>query len=258
LARIHATAIVDPSAAIADDAEVGAYSVVRADVSIGGGTVVGTHVVIGARTRIGARNRIFQFTSIGEIAQDRKYGGEATTTVIGDDNVFREFVTVHGGTAQDRGETTIGDGNWFLAYAHVAHDCVVGNATTWSNNAQVAGHVHVGDHAVMGAFAGVHQFCRIGAHAMLGAFAVVLQDVPPYTIVQGYPAQPKGTNSEGLRRRGFTADEILAVRRAYKTLYRAGLSLEDARARLEEAARQAPVLRVLVDFLAAPGRGIVR
>ena len=203
-----------------------------ANVRIGAGSIVGPHAVIAARTTLGKRNRVFQFASIGEIAQDRKYAGEPTTTVIGDDNVFREYVSVHAGTAQDRGETTIGDANLFLAYTHVAHDCVVGNHTTWSNNAQIAGHVHIADWVVMGAFSGVHQFCRVGAHAMLGAFAVVLQDVPPYTIVQGYPAQPKGPNSEGLRRRGFSAEEILAVRRAYKTLYREGLALEDAKTKL--------------------------
>ena len=258
MTRVHPTAIVDPSAALADDVAIGAYSIVGADVSIGPGSVLGPHVVVGARTRLGARNRIFQFASIGEIAQDKKYGGEPTRTVIGDDNVFREYVTVNGGTAQDRGETTIGNGNWLLAYCHVAHDCVDGDETTWSNNAQVAGHVSVGDFVVMGAFAGVHQFCRIGAHAMLGAFAVVLQDVPPFTIVQGYPAQPKGTNNEGLRRRGFTAEAILAVRRAYKALYREALPLDDARAKIAAAAHDEPALGLLVDFLAVPGRGIVR
>ncbi len=258
MARIHPTAIVDPSADLADGVEVGPYSIVGADVTIGAGSVLGPHVVVGARTRLGARNRLFQFASIGEIAQDKKYGGEPTRTVIGDDNVFREYVTVNGGTAQDRGETTIGNGNWFLAYCHVAHDCVVGNETTWSNSAQVAGHVSIGDFVVMGAFSGVHQFGRVGAHAMLGAFAVVLQDVPPFTIVQGYPAVPKGTNNEGLRRRGFSPGSILAVRRAYKALYREGLSLDDARAKIQAAAEEEPVLRALADFLAVPGRGIVR
>jgi UDP-N-acetylglucosamine acyltransferase len=258
LARVHPTAIVDPSAVLADDVDVGPYSIVGRDVEIGAGSVVGPHVVVGARTSLGARNRIFQFASIGEIAQDKKYGGEPTRTVIGDDNVFREYVTVNGGTAQDRGETTIGNGNWFLAYCHVAHDCVVGSETTWSNNAQIAGHVSIGDFVVMGAFSGVHQFCRVGAHAMLGAFAVILQDVPPFTIVQGYPAQPKGTNNEGLRRRGFSPAAILAVRRAYKAVYREGLALEDARARIAAAAQAEPALLPLVEFLAVPGRGIVR
>ncbi len=256
--RIHPTAIVDPSATLAEDAEVGAYSIVGEGVSIGAGTVVGPHVVIGPRTRLGARNRIFQFASIGEIAQDRKYGGEPTTTTIGDDNVFREFSTVHGGTVQDRGDTAIGDHNLFLAYTHVAHDCVVGSRTTFSNNAQIAGHVRIDDWAVLGAFAGVHQFCRVGAHTMVAAFAVVLQDVPPYVTVQGYPAKPHGTNSEGLRRRGFAADDLLAIRRAYKTLYREGLTFDEARERIDAAAAATPVLAPLAQFLAGAGRGIVR
>ena len=255
---VHQSAIVDATAELHDDVEVGPYAIVGRNVRIGAGSVIGPHAVVGARTTLGKRNRVFQFASIGEIPQDRKYAGEPTTTVIGDDNVFREYVSVHGGTAGDRGETRIGDDNLFLAYTHVAHDCVVGNHTTWSNNAQVAGHVHIADWVVMGAFAGVHQFCRVGAHAMLGAFAVVLQDVPPYTIVQGYPAQPKGPNSEGLRRRGFSAEDILAVRRAYKTLYREGLALEDAKAKLQAAAASAPVLGPLVEFLSGGGRGILR
>jgi len=255
---IHATAIVDASARVADDVTIGPYSIVGPDVTVGSGCVLGPHVVIGARTRLGQRNRIFQFASIGEIAQDRKYAGEATTTTIGDDNTFREYATVHAGTAQDRGDTAIGNANLFLAYTHVAHDCVVGSHTTFSNNAQIAGHVRIDDWAVLGAFAGVHQFCRIGAHAMLAAFAVVLQDVPPYVTVQGYPAKPHGTNNEGLRRRGFTPDDILSVRRAYKTLYREGLSLDDARARLAGEAASAPALVPLAAFLAESGRGIVR
>jgi len=258
MARIHPAALVDPDAELAADVEVGAFSIVGPRVRIGAGTVLGPHVVLTGRTTLGARNRIFQFASIGEIAQDRKYGGEPTTTTIGDDNVFREYVTVHAGTAQDRGDTAIGNGNLFLAYTHVAHDCVVGNQTTFSNNAQIAGHVRIDDWVVMGAYGGVHQFCRVGAHAMVAAGAIVLQDVPPFVIVQGYPAKPHGTNIEGLRRRGFAPADILAVRRAYKTLYREGLSLDDARARLLESALEAKVLAPLVEFLAEPGRGIVR
>ncbi|MEO8486153.1 MAG: acyl-ACP--UDP-N-acetylglucosamine O-acyltransferase [Betaproteobacteria bacterium] len=258
MARIHASALVDPAAELAGDVEVGPFSVVGPHVRIGAGTAIGPHVVVDGRTTIGARNRIFPFASIGLIAQDRKYGGEPVTTTIGDDNVIREYVSIHAGTAQDRGDTSIGDGNWFLAHTHVAHDCVVGHRTTWSNNAQVAGHVRIGDWTVLGAYSGVHQFCRVGEHAMLAAGAIVLQDVPPYTIVQGYPAVPKGTNSEGLRRRGFTPAQILAVRRAYKTLYREGLSLEDARERLASEATDEPVLMPLLAFLAAAGRGIVR
>jgi UDP-N-acetylglucosamine acyltransferase len=255
---IHGTALVDPSSTIAPDVAIGPYSIVGPGVAIDSGCVIGPHVVIGARTRLGRRNRIFQFASIGEIAQDRKYGGEPTTTTIGDDNTFREYATVHAGTAQDRGDTAIGHRNLFLAYTHVAHDCVVGNDTTFSNNAQIAGHVHIGDWAVLGAFAGVHQFCRVGAHAMLAAFAVVLQDVPPYVTVQGYPAKPHGTNNEGLRRRGFTPEDILSVRRAYKTIYREGLSLDDAREKLTAAASSSPAVAPLAAFLAETGRGIVR
>ena len=258
MATIHPTALVDPTAELDTDVEVRAYSIVGGGVRIGAGSVIGPHALVAARTTLGRRNRVFQFTSIGEVAQDRKYAGEPTTTTIGDDNVFREYVSIHAGTPKDRGDTAIGDGNLFLAYSHVAHDCVVGSRTTFSNNAQIAGHVTIGDWAVMGAFAGVHQFCRVGAHAMLGAFAVVLKDVPPYMIVQGYPAEPKAPNSEGLRRRGFTPDDILAVRRAYKTLYREGLPLEEARARLAGSAQSAPVLAPLVEFLAVSRRGIVR
>ena len=258
MSRIHPTALVDPKAELAVDVEVGPYSIVGARVTIGAGSVIGPHAVITGRTSLGARNRVFQFTSIGEIPQDRKYGGEPTTTTIGDDNVFREYVTIHAGTAQDRGDTSIGDGNLFLAYTHVAHDCVVGNSTVFSNNAQIAGHVRIDDWVVLGAYGGVHQFCRVGAHAMIAAGAIVLQDVPPFVTASGYPAKPHGTNSEGLRRRGFPAADILAIRRAYKTLYREGRSLDDARALIAEVAQGSPALAPLVEFLAQPGRGIIR
>ncbi len=258
MSAIHSTAIIDPSAQLAANVAIGPYSIVGSDVTIGAGTVLGPHVVIAARTHLGERNRVFQFASLGEIAQDRKYGGEPTTTTIGNDNTFREYATVHAGTVQDRGDTAIGNHNLFLAYTHVAHDCVVGNYVTFSNNAQIAGHVVIGDWAVLGAFAGVHQFCRVGMHAMVAAFAVVLQDVPPFVTVQGYPAKPHGTNNEGLRRRGFSPEDILAVRRAYKVLYREGLTLEAARDRLQGAAAEARVLEPLASFLAAGGRGIVR
>jgi len=258
MARIHPMALVAPGARLADDVEIGPYSVIGPEVAIGAGTVVGPHVVLAGRTAVGARNRFFQFGSIGEVPQDRKYGGEPTTTTIGDDNVFREFVSIHAGTVQDRGDTTVGSGNLFLAYTHVAHDCVVGDHTIFSNNAQIAGHVVIGDWVVMGAYAGVHQFCRVGAHAMVAAGSIVLQDVPPFTTVQGYPAKPHGTNSEGLRRRGFSTAEIAAVRRAYKTLYREGLTLDAARAAVAEAAAATPALAPLAAFLAEPGRGLVR
>ena len=258
MARVHPTALIDPSAELAADVEIGPYSIIGPGTRLGPGTVLGPHVVVAARTQMGARNQVFQFASIGEVAQDRKYGGEPTTTTIGDDNVFREFVTVNAGTAQDRGDTAIGNGNLFLAYTHVAHDCVVGSSTIFSNNAQIAGHVRIGDWAVLGAFAGVHQFCRVGSHAMLGTYSVVLQDVPPYVTVQGYPAKPHGINTEGLRRRGFSSTDILTIRRAYKTLYREGLALDDAKAALARDALASPVLAPLAAFLADSGRGIAR
>lgn len=258
MATIHATALVDARARIADDVDIGPFSIVGPDVSLGHGTRIGPHAVITGRTSIGARNRIFQFASVGDIPQDRKYGGEPTSTTIGDDNVVREFVSIHAGTAQDRGTTTIGNANLFLAYTHVAHDCVVGDFTTFSNNAQIAGHVTIGDFAVLGAYAGVHQFCHVGAHAMLAAGAIVLQDVPPYVTAAGYPAKPAGTNKEGLRRRGFTPEQIAIVHRAYKLLYRSGLSLEDARAALAREGKTQPLVAGLVQFLAESRRGIIR
>jgi UDP-N-acetylglucosamine acyltransferase len=258
MARIHPTALVDAGAQLADDVEIGAFSLVGSHVGIGAGKIVGPHVVLTGRTTIGARNRIFQFASIGEIPQDRKYGGEPTRLTIGDDNVIREFVTVHAGTAQDRGETTIGNSNLLLAYVHIAHDCVIGDCTTFSNNSQLAGHVTIGDWVTMGGFTGVHQFCRIGAHAMVAAGAIVLKDVPPFATVAGYPARPRGINSEGLRRRGFSTADIATVRRAYKMLYRDGLALDDAITALRTAAADAPALAPLLQFLAEPGRGLVR
>lgn len=258
MASVHATAIVAADARLAPGVEVGPFAVIGPEVTIGEATVIGGHVVIAARTAIGRNNRIFQFASIGEIPQDRKYDGAPTRTAIGDDNVIREFVTIHAGTAQDRAVTTVGNGNWLLAYSHIAHDCVVGNDTTFSNNAQLAGHVVVGDHAALGGFVGIHQFCRVGAHAFVAAGSIVLQDVPPYVTAAGYPAKPHGTNSEGLRRRGFTAEDIAAIKRAYKMLYRAGLPLEQARAQIAAEVLSAPVLAPLAAFLEVTGRGIVR
>ena len=256
--RIHSTAIVAAGAQLAPDVRVGPYCVIGPEVTVGEGTVIASHVVLTGRTTIGRDNRIFQFTSVGDIPQDRKYDGEPTATVIGDANVIREFVTIHAGTKQDRGKTTIGDRNLLLAYTHIAHDCVVGDETTFSNNAQLAGHVVVGDYAVLGGFVGVHQFCRIGAHAMVAAGSIVLQDVPPFVTAAGYPAKPRGANSEGLRRRGFSPADIAAVRRAYKTLYRHGLPLDEARTAIAAEAQAVPALNAMVAFLETPGRGIIR
>src|SRR5438874_9876889 len=258
MASVHPTAVVAAGARLAPDVQVGPFAVIGSDVEVGAGTTIASHVVIAGRTRIGRGNRIFQFASVGEIPQDRKYGGEPTATEIGDDNVIREFVTIHAGTALDRGTTTIGDRNWVLAYCHVAHDCVVGNDTTFSNNAQLAGHVVVGNYAVLGGFVGVHQFCRIGAHAMIAAGSIVLQDVPPFVTAAGYPAKPRGVNVEGLRRRGFAADDVAAIRRAYRTLYRAKLPLEEARNAIAAEASAAPAVTALASFLDVAGRGIIR
>ena len=258
MASIHPTAIVSAGARLATGVSVGAFSIVGAEVQVDEGTTIASHVVIAGRTRIGRRNRIFQFASVGDIPQDRKYGGEPTATEIGDDNVIREFVSINAGTAQDRGTTTIGDRNWLLAYSHIAHDCVIGNDTTFSNNAQLAGHVVIGDYAVLGGFVGVHQFCRVGAHAMVAAGSIVLQDVPPFVTAAGYPAKPRGINSEGLRRRGFSTGDIAAVRRAYKALYRAKLPLEEAREAIVAEAKAVPALALLDAFLETPGRGIIR
>ena len=255
---VHPTAVVAAGARLAPDVRVGPFAVIGPDADVGAGTTIASHVVVTGRTSIGKGNRIFQFSSVGEIPQDRKYGGESTATEIGDDNVIREFVTIHAGTALDRGTTTIGDRNWLLAYSHVAHDCVVGNDTTFSNNAQLAGHVVIGDHAVLGGFVGVHQFCRIGAHAMIAAGSIVLQDVPPFVTASGYPAKPHGTNSEGLRRCGFAASDIAAIRRAYKALYRNKLSIGEARAAIAAESGKVPALAIMVEFLETPGRGIIR
>ena len=258
MSGIHPTAIVATNAKLAPGVEIGPYSIIGPEVAIGEATVIGAHVVIAARTTLGRRNRVFQFASLGEIPQDRKYDGQPTRTVIGDDNVIREYVTIHAGTAQDRGVTTIGNGNWLLAYSHIAHDCVVGNETTFSNNAQLAGHVIIEDHAALGGFVGVHQFCRVGAHAFIAAGSIVLQDVPPYVTAAGYPAKPHGTNNEGLRRRGFTPDDLVAIKRAYKTLYRSSLTLDDARTQIATDAKGAAVLAPLAAFLETAGRGIIR
>lgn len=257
-ARIHPTAIVDPQARLAADAEVGPYSIIGADVDIGAGTRIGPHVVVAAHTRIGARNTIYQFCSIGEVPQDKKYRGEPTRLEIGDDNTIREFCTFNRGTVQDTGVTRVGNHNWIMAYVHLAHDCQVGNHTIFANNAQLAGHVHVGDHAILGGFTAVHQFCRIGAHSITALGTGLLQDLPPYVTASGNPAQPHGINAEGLRRRGFSADAIAEIKRAYKTLYKSGLSFDAARARIAATAAQHAALQLLADFLATPGRGVIR
>jgi UDP-N-acetylglucosamine acyltransferase len=255
---IHPTAIVAPGARLAADVEVGPYSIIGEHVEIGAGTRVGPHAVITGHTRIGAGNRIFQFVSLGEIPQDKKYNGEPTRLEIGDHNVIREFCTFNIGTAQDIGVTRLGHHNWVMAYVHLAHDCQIGSNTILANSVTLAGHVIIEDHAILGGATLVHQFCRIGAHAFTAGGSVVLRDVPPFVMASGNSAAPHGINSEGLKRRGFDADAIEAIRRAYKTLYRSELSFDDARQAIAEQAREIEALRALSEFLASSERGIIR
>ena len=255
---IHPSAIVDPAARLAPDVEVGPYTLIGPHVEIGPGTRIGAHVVIDGHTRIGAGNRFHPFSSIGGPPQDKKYAGEPTRLEIGDRNTIREFCTFNCGTTQDAGVTRVGDDNWIMAYVHLAHDCRVGNGTIFANNAQLAGHVHVGDHAILGGFTVVHQFVSIGAHALTAMGTILLQDVPPYVTVAGNTARPYGINAEGLKRRGFDAAAISALRAAYKTLYKSGLGLDDAKQALTEQAKTAPAVGLVVDFLASARRGIVR
>lgn len=255
---IHATSIVHAGARIADGVEVGPYAVIGEHVEVGAGTWIGPHVVVTGQTRIGRDNRIHQFCSIGEAPQDKKYAGEPTRLEIGDRNTIREFCTLNRGTEQDAGVTRLGSDNWIMAYVHLAHDCQVGNRTIFANNAQIAGHVHVGDHAILGGMTGVHQFVHIGAHSITAAGTILLQDLPPYVMAAGNPAKPYGINAEGLKRRGFSADAIAAIKRAYKTLYRSGLALAEAQAQLELQRATVPELAAFADFLATATRGIVR
>jgi UDP-N-acetylglucosamine acyltransferase len=258
MTRIHATAIVDPKARIADSVEIGPYSIIGPHVEIGANTVIGPHVVVDGHTRIGADNRIFQFCSIGAAPQDKKYAGEETRLEIGDRNTIRECCTFNIGTTQDGGLTKVGNDNWIMAYVHVAHDCLIGNNVIFANSVQLAGHVQVGDFVIIGGLSGVHQFVRIGAHAMAGMTTSLSQDLPPYVMASGNPAEARGMNFEGLRRRGFSDAAIAALRRAYKTLYKSGLRMEEARDAIAAEQETHPELRPLVDFLSVSGRGIVR
>lgn len=256
--RIHPQAIVDPLARLADDVEVGPFSVIGPDVEIGPGTLIASHVVIKGPTVIGARNRILQFSTVGEDTPDLKYKGEPTRLLIGDDNTIREGVTIHRGTVQDRGETVIGNNNLLMAYVHVGHDSVIGNHCILVNNASLAGHVCVGDWAILSGYTLVHQFVHIGAHAFAGASTYLTMDVPAYLMVAGNPAQAVNINLEGLKRRGFSADALAALKRAYKIVWRQGLGLGDALVELEKLAQAQPEVQPLIDSIRASGRGIVR
>jgi len=255
---IHPTASVAPDAELADGVEVGAYAVIGAGVVIGAGTIVGPHAVVQGPTRIGAGNRIFQFASVGSAPQDKKYAGEPTRLEIGDRNVIRECVTLNRGTIQDQGVTAIGDDNLFMAYAHVAHDCRIGNKCVLANNATLGGHVQLGDWVIMGGLSAIHQFCKVGAHAFIANNAAVTRDVPPFVMAVGQPAAAHSVNAEGLKRRGFTPEQIRNIRNAFRVLYRSGLKLADATEQVGALAEEQPELRPIVEFLPRSTRSIVR
>ncbi len=255
---IHPTAIISENVDIATDVSIGPYVVIGDGVTIGGGTRIDSHVVINGPTKIGENNHIYQFASIGDDPQDKKYANEATSLVIGNRNTIREFCTISRGTTQDRGETTIGDDNWIMAYVHIAHDCVVGNKTIMANNTTLAGHVHVGDWVICGGFSGIHQFCKIGAHAFLGMYCGVNRDVPAYTMVSGQPAVPRGINSEGLKRREFSAEQIRNIKNAYRLTFRKGKKLSEAIEEIAVLCEQQPELKLYLDSLRSSERGVVR
>lgn len=255
---IHPSAVIHAKARLASNVQIGPFAVIGEHVEIDSGTTIGSHVVVTGHTSIGRNNRIFHHSVIGEAPQDKKYAGEPTRLEIGDDNLIREFCTFNTGTVQDAGVTRVGSHNWIMAYVHLAHDVQIGSNTTLANNGQFAGHVVVGDFAVVGGMTGVHQFCRIGAHAMIGASSLILADVPPFVMATGNSCEPHGINSEGLRRRGFSAETINSIRRAYKTLYRSGLSLEEAKATLRAQSAECAELAILVTFLDSSTRSIIR
>jgi len=262
MAIIHPTAIVESGAELDDSVSIGAYSIVREHVRIGAGTTVGPHCVIEGHTTIGRDNRIFQFGSIGAAPQDKKYAGEPTELHIGDRNTIREFCTFNIGTVQDGGVTRIGSDNWIMAYVHIAHDCQVGDRTTIANNTMLGGHVHIGDWATLGGATGVHQFCKVGAHVMAGFQSHISRDVPPYMMVDGNPLAVRGTNTEGLRRRGFDAERLRAVKQMHRLLYRSGLTFDDARTAIAALASEIPQaeadVAMMSAFLATATRGIAR
>ena len=252
---IHETAIVSPGAKLGKNVSVGPWSYIGPDVEIGDDCVIHSHVVIKGPSKIGKGNQFYQFSTIGEDTPDKKYAGEATWLEMGDNNIVRENVTIHRGTVQDNGVTKIGDNNLLMAYVHIAHDCVVGNNTIFANNASLAGHVHVDDWVILAGMVGVHQFCRLGAHCFIGLDTIVLKDVPPYVMAQGSTAGPKGINSEGLKRRGFSAEQILDIKRAYKEIYRKGNTLEEALDKLEQDKDHVAIMKT---FIEGSNRGIVR
>ncbi|MDP5254848.1 MULTISPECIES: acyl-ACP--UDP-N-acetylglucosamine O-acyltransferase [unclassified Vibrio] len=257
-AQIHPSAVVEEGAVIGAGVKIGPFCYVDSQVEIGANTELMSHVVVKGPTKIGQDNKIYQFASIGEACQDLKYAGEPTQLIIGDRNTIRESVTMHRGTTQDRGITQVGSDNLFMINAHVAHDCIVGDKCIFANNATLAGHVKVGNQAIVGGMSAIHQFCQIGDHCMLGGGSIVVQDVPPYVMAQGNHCAPFGINIEGLKRRGFEKAEIHAIRRAYKSLYRNGLTLEQAKEAIKDEVKDFPALAIFIDFLDNSTRGIIR
>lgn len=255
---IHPQALIDPGARLGEGVHVGPFSIIGPDVEIGDGTWIGPHAVINGPTRIGRNNRIFQFVSLGEVPQDLKFAGETTFLEIGDDNIVREFCTFSRGTAGGGGVTRIGSHNLFMAYVHIAHDCIIGNHAIFANNASLAGHVTVDDHAILGGFTGIHQFCRVGAHVMTAIATISFKDIPPYVMAAGNTAEPHGLNTRGMKRRGLPEPVIDALRQAYKVVYRSGLTLETALEQLAEPAQLHPEVAEFVAFIRASERGIIR
>ncbi len=255
---IHPQAIIEEGAVIGENVKIGPWTHIAANVVIGDNCHISSHVVINGPTTLGKGNRIFQFASIGEDCQDLKYAGEPTELIIGDNNTFREYCTVHRGTIQDNSLTQIGSNNLFMAYTHIAHDCMVGSHCIMANGASIAGHVHVGDHAIIGGMTGVHQFCHIGDHCFVGANSLILKDIPPYVMASGQPAKPFGLNSEGLKRRGFDKDVILNIKRAYKAVYRQGLTVDEAVNKIADLDGDMAELTMFSDFIKNSSRGIIR
>ncbi|MEN9902072.1 MAG: acyl-[acyl-carrier-protein]--UDP-N-acetylglucosam ine O-acyltransferase [Pseudomonadota bacterium] len=258
MVNIHPSALVHPKAQLGIGVNVGAFTIIGEHVSIGDGTSIGSHCVIEGHTTIGRDNNIHHYAALGGVPQDKKYNGEPTRLEIGDRNTIREFVSFNVGTVQDKGVTSIGSDNWVMGYVHVAHDCRIGNQTILASNAQLAGHCEVGDWAILGGHTGYHQFVRIGAHAMIGGGSMLVQDVPPFVMAQGYPTIPRGINAEGLKRRGYTSEAINAIKQAYRVVYKSGLSMEEARLKLDEIQKTAPEVGILNEFLASSQRGIIR
>jgi UDP-N-acetylglucosamine acyltransferase len=256
--KIHPTAIIDASAELDSSVEIGPYSIIGANVKIDAGTRVAGHVIINGPTTIGKNNHIFQYSSLGEAPQDKKYKDEPTLLEIGDNNTIREFCTFNRGTIQDKGTTKIGSDNWIMAYVHIAHDCEIGNHTILANNSSLAGHVNIDDYAILGGFTLIHQFCKVGSHVITAVGSVVFKDIPPYVTAAGYDAKPHGINAEGLKRRGFSPESILQIKRAYKALYRNSLTLEEAKIELAAMQATTPEIGLLTDFLNVSTRGIVR